>query len=95
MEMVIWYLAQWSTWGKQQYFDRIFPEVYETLMPSSVARSKSIGCEGARWPKTTEPETGVNSSGDINAVLMWQQPHPFYLANLAYQARPTQETLRR
>ncbi|KAJ4398330.1 hypothetical protein N0V91_010306 [Didymella pomorum] len=95
MEMVIWHLAQWSTWGKQQYFDRVFPEIYETLLPSSIARAKRMGWEGARWPKMTELETGVNSPGDINAFLMWQQPHPFYLANLAYQAKPTRETLQR
>ncbi|KAF9700041.1 hypothetical protein EKO04_001646 [Ascochyta lentis] len=94
-EMAIWHLAHWSTWGRQQYFDKIFPAVYETLLPSSIARAQSMGWEGARWPKMTELETGVNSPGDINAVLMWQQPHPFYLANLAYQAKPTRDTLQR
>ncbi|KZM25738.1 uncharacterized protein EKO05_0006052 [Ascochyta rabiei] len=95
MEMVVWHLAHWSTWGRQQYFDNIFPAMYETLLPSSTARAQSMGWEGARWPKMTELETGVNSPGDINAVLMWQQPHPFYLANLAYQAKPTRDTLQR
>lgn len=95
MEMVIWHLAHWSVWGKQRYFDDIFPKLYETLLPSSTARAQSMGWEGARWPKMTDLETGVNSPGDINALLMWQQPHPFYLANLAYQSRPTRETLQR
>ncbi|KAH9864321.1 hypothetical protein J1614_010255 [Plenodomus biglobosus] len=93
MEMLIWHNAHWATWGKQKYFDNIFPELYETLLPSSVARAKSMGWEGARWPKMTELNTGVSSPGDINAVLLWQQPHPFYLAQLAYQAHPTRETL--
>lgn len=52
-----------------------------------------MGWDGARWPKMTEVETGVSSPGDINAFLAWQQPHPFYLARLAYQARPDAETL--
>jgi hypothetical protein len=95
MEMVIWHLAHWSLWGKQRYFDNIFPKLYETLLPSSITRAQSMGWEGARWPKMTDLETGVNSPGDINALLMWQQPHPFYLANLAYQSRPTRETLQR
>ncbi|CBY00472.1 hypothetical protein LEMA_P016020.1 [Plenodomus lingam JN3] len=93
MEMLIWHNAHWATWGKQKYFDNIFPALYETLLPSSLARAKSMGWEGARWPKMTELNTGVNSPGDINAVLLWQQPHPFYLAQLAYQAHPTRETL--
>ncbi|KAF2830406.1 hypothetical protein CC86DRAFT_463713 [Ophiobolus disseminans] len=93
MEMLIWHNAHWATWGKQKYFNDIFPELYETLLPSSLARAKSMGWEGARWPKMTELETGVSSPGDINALLLWQQPHPMYLAQLAYQAHPTRETL--
>ena len=60
MEMVIWHLAHWSVWGKQRYFDNIFPKLYETLLPSSTARAQSMGWEGARWPKMTDLETGVN-----------------------------------
>lgn len=43
----------------------------------------------------TELNTGVSSPGDINALLLWQQPHPIYLAQLAYQASRTRETLER
>jgi hypothetical protein len=95
MEMVVWHNAHWVTWGRQEHFDNIFPELYETLLPSSLARATSMGWAGARWPKMTELKTGVNSPGDINAYLSWQQPHPIYLAQLAYQALPTVETLRR
>ncbi|KAH7093163.1 Six-hairpin glycosidase-like protein [Paraphoma chrysanthemicola] len=95
MEMLIWHNAHWATWGKQKYFDNIFPALYESLLPSSLARAKSMGWEGARWPKMTELETGVSSPGDINALLLWQQPHPMYLAQLAYQAEPTRETLQK
>lgn len=95
MEMLIWHNAHWATWGRQKYFDNIFPELYETILPSSLARAKYMGWEGARWPKMTELETGVSSPGDVNAQLIWQQPHPFYLANLAYEANPTRETLQK
>ncbi|KAI0573018.1 hypothetical protein TUN199_10237 [Pyrenophora tritici-repentis] len=93
MEMVIWHNAHWATWGKQKYFDNVFPALYETLLPSSLARAQYMGWEGARWPKMTDPWTGVSSPGDVNAQLIWQQPHPFYLANLAYAANPTVNTL--
>lgn len=95
MEMVIWHNAHWSTWGRQRYFDNVFPALYETLLPSSLARAKSMGWQGARWPKMTDPIYGINSPGDINGVLLWQQPHPMYLAQLAYQASPTKQTLKR
>ncbi|KAI0181667.1 Six-hairpin glycosidase-like protein [Hypoxylon sp. FL1284] len=95
MEMVVWHNAHWSTWGRQKYFDDIFPEIYESLLPSSLARAESMGWEGARWPKMTEIITGVSSPGGINGLLMWQQPHPMYLAELAYQASPTRDTLKR
>ncbi|RMZ37676.1 hypothetical protein CA14_004839 [Aspergillus flavus] len=95
MEMVIWHNAHWATWGRQEQFDSIFPELYDTLLPSSFARARSMGWDGARWPKMTDVETGVSSPGGINGLLMWQQPHPMYLATLAYQASPTHETLER
>ncbi|KAI1639131.1 Six-hairpin glycosidase-like protein [Biscogniauxia mediterranea] len=95
MEMVVWHNAHWVTWGRKKHFDNIFPKLYETLLPSSLARAKSMGWEGARWPKMTEVNTGVNSPGDINGLLIWQQPHPIYLAELAYAAEPTQATLER
>lgn len=73
MEMVVWHNAHWSTWGRQKYFDNIFPELYETFLPSSLARAKSMGWEGAKWPKMTETNTGVSSPGSINGLLLWQQ----------------------
>jgi hypothetical protein len=48
MEMVVWHNAHWATWGRQEHFDNIFPALYESLLPSSLARAKSMGWEGAR-----------------------------------------------
>ncbi|KAI5925895.1 Six-hairpin glycosidase-like protein [Camillea tinctor] len=95
MEMVVWHNAHWVTWGRKEHFDNIFPKLYETLLPSSLARAKSMGWEGARWPKMTEIDTGASSPGGINGLLLWQQPHPIYLAELAYAADPTRVTLER
>jgi hypothetical protein len=95
MEMVIWHNAHWSTWGRQTHFDDIFPALYESLLNSSLERAESQGWQGARWPKMTELVTGRSSPGGINGLLMWQQPHPMYLASLAYQASPTNTTLER
>ncbi|KAL4954458.1 Six-hairpin glycosidase-like protein [Aspergillus filifer] len=93
MEMLIWHNAHWVTWGREEHFHAIFPALYETLLPSSLERARKMGWEGARWPKMTETETGVSSPGGINGLLLWQQPHPLYLAELAYLTSPTPETL--
>lgn len=54
LEMVVWHCAQWATWGRQKYFDRIFPSVYESLLPSAEARAHRMGWDGARY--VPEPE---------------------------------------
>ncbi|KAL5000867.1 Six-hairpin glycosidase-like protein [Aspergillus recurvatus] len=95
MEMVVWHNAHWVTWGRGEFFNAIFPALYESLLPSSVERAQKMGWEGARWPKMTETNTGVSSPGGINGLLLWQQPHPMYLAKLAYKASPTRETLKK
>ncbi|KAL4737129.1 Six-hairpin glycosidase-like protein [Aspergillus similis] len=93
MEMVVWHNAHWVTWGRKEFFDAIFPALYESLLPSSIERARRMGWEGARWPKMTETNTGVSSPGGINGLLLWQQPHPMYLAKLAYKASPARNTL--
>ncbi|EXL42264.1 hypothetical protein FOCG_15612 [Fusarium oxysporum f. sp. radicis-lycopersici 26381] len=95
MEMVVWHSAHWISWGRDRYFHNIFPALYEKLLPTSLARAKKMGWEGARWPKMTETITGRSSPGGINAYLMWQQPHPMYMAMLAFKSKPTKKTLKR
>ncbi|KAI0431352.1 Six-hairpin glycosidase-like protein [Xylaria sp. FL1042] len=95
MEQVLWHNAHWCTWGRLEHFDNIFPELYEIFLPSSTARATTMGWEGARWPKMTETSTGRSSPGGINGYLLWQQPHPMYLAELRYGISPTKATLER
>ncbi|KAI0877090.1 Six-hairpin glycosidase-like protein [Hypoxylon argillaceum] len=95
MEQVLWHNAHWCTWGRETHFDDAFPQLYETFLPSSIERAKLMGWEGARWPKMTETNTGRSSPGGINGLLLWQQPHPMYLAELRYQISPTKEILER
>ncbi|KAF4445644.1 hypothetical protein F53441_10644 [Fusarium austroafricanum] len=94
MEMVIWHSAHWISWGRDQHFHNIFPALYEKLLPTSLDRAKKMGWKGARWPKMTETITGRSSPGGINAYLMWQQPHPMYMAMLSFKSMPTKKTLK-
>ncbi|TGJ88068.1 hypothetical protein E0Z10_g682 [Xylaria hypoxylon] len=96
MEQVLWHNAHWCTWGREEHFDNIFPELYETFLPSSIARAKAMGWEGARHVLTLITSYARRSSpGGINGLLLWQQPHAMYLAELRYQISPTKETLER
>ncbi|KAM0329493.1 hypothetical protein ACHAQA_004802 [Verticillium albo-atrum] len=95
MEMVVWHNAHWVSWGREEHFHNIFPALYEKLLPTSFARAELMGWEGARWPKMTDTMTGRSSPGLINALLLWQQPHPMYMAMLAYKTKPTKEILER
>ena len=58
MEMVVWHNAHWATWGRQKFFDDIFPALYETLLPSSIARAKAMGWDGARFACLSQTRGG-------------------------------------
>ncbi|EAU92083.1 hypothetical protein CC1G_09604 [Coprinopsis cinerea okayama7 len=45
---------------------------------------------GARWPKMTDP-SGRSSPGELNNLLIWQQPHPLVFAQ--YELRSVQSPL--
>ena len=94
MEMVLWHSAQWARWGKWEIFNRAIPGVYERFLASSLDRAREMGWKGAKWGKMSDP-TGRSAPGEINSLLIWQQPHPFYFAELEWRAFPTRKTLRK
>ncbi len=55
---------------------------------------KSEGYLGARWPKCIGPG-GREWPHEIHSLLIWQQPHPIFFAELDYRAHPTQATLKK
>ncbi|KAF2011595.1 hypothetical protein BU24DRAFT_426664 [Aaosphaeria arxii CBS 175.79] len=93
MEMVFWHLAHWTLWNKWNLYDRSIG-VYERFLPTSIERARDQGCDGARIGKMSDP-TGRSAPGQINSVLIWQQPHPMYFAEMEYRSFPTQATLKK
>lgn len=91
MEMYWWHAAHWAIWNRWPQIERSLG-IYRKLLPSAKALAKSQGYAGARWPKCLGPE-GREWPHEIHALLAWQQPHPLFLAELEYRARPTQATL--
>lgn len=94
LEMVVWHLLHWGRWGKWDLLNRSIPGMYERFLPTSLQRAQDQGYKGARWGKMSDP-TGRSAPGEINSLLIWQQPHPFYVAENEYRAFPNQDTLQK
>lgn len=90
-EMHWWHAAHFALWGRAEVTAESL-DWYKTTLPQSRARAAHYGRTGAWWPKMTG-ENGVESPSTINPFIMWQQPHPIYLAELVYRADPSEETL--
>ncbi|KAF1938054.1 hypothetical protein EJ02DRAFT_505641 [Clathrospora elynae] len=93
MEMVFWHIAHWMFWGKWDLYDRSIG-VYERFLTSSYERAQEQGYEGARLGKMNDP-SGRSAPGEINSLLIWQQRHPMYFAEMDYRYSPTQDMLRK
>ncbi|KAI5928276.1 Six-hairpin glycosidase-like protein [Camillea tinctor] len=92
LEMVIWHLLHFSRWDKFPLLWRSIPNMYSQFLDSSIDRARLQGYDGARWGKMTDP-TGRSAPGEINSLLIWQQPHAMYFAELEYRAFPNETTL--
>jgi hypothetical protein len=93
MEMYWWHAAHWALWGHPEILERSLDHLTE-MMPPSRAMAKLEGCKGVKWPKMTDP-SGMESPSGIGPALVWQQPHPIYLAELVWRARKDRATLER
>jgi len=93
MEMYWWHAAHWALWGHADILEKSLDGIKE-MMPPSRAMAKLEGCKGVKWPKMTDP-TGLESPSGVGPALVWQQPHPIYLAELVWRARRDKATLER
>ncbi|WP_031554446.1 hypothetical protein, partial [Parvularcula oceani] len=91
-EMHWWHAAHFTLWGRDELTAPAL-DWYADTLPQARARAAHYRREGAWWPKMTGPDA-VESPSTINPFIMWQQPHPIYLAELLYRAAPSEETLR-
>jgi len=84
MEMYWWHAAHWALWGHPEILEKSLRNL-TLLMPAGEAMAKLEGAKGVKWSKMTDP-TGIESPSGVGPVLVWQQPHPIYLAELVYRA---------
>ena len=91
-EMIWWHAAHFALWGHPELLARNL-EWYQARLPEARSLAASRGLRGARWAKMVGPE-GRESPGG-NPLIVWNQPHPIYLAELLYRLTPDGATLAR
>jgi Glycosyl hydrolase family 95 catalytic domain len=84
MEMYWWHSAHWALWGRPEILEKSLCRLTE-LMPAGKSMAKREGCKGVKWSKMTDP-SGSESPSGIGPILVWQQPHPIYLAELVWRS---------
>ncbi|KAK3315132.1 Six-hairpin glycosidase-like protein [Apodospora peruviana] len=94
LEMNLWNSLPFARWGHFPLLWRSLPGMYSRFLQSSLDRAHQQGYEGARWGKMTDP-TGRSAPGEINSLVIWQQPHPMYFAETEYRIFPNSTTLER
>ena len=91
LEMHWWHGVHFAVWGRLPLFERSLA-FYERILPLARATASRQGYRGARWPKMVGPD-GHDAPSRVGPLLIWQQPHPIYYAELCYRQRPTRRTL--
>jgi len=94
LEMNLWNSLPFARWGHFPLLWRSLPDMYNRFLRSSLDRARDQGYVGARWGKMTDP-TGRSAPGEINSLVIWQQPHPMYFAEIEYRSFPNATTLAR
>lgn len=93
LEMLIFHAAHWASWGRPELLERSLVWYLQAL-PFAQRVARRHGVEGAWWSKMAGPN-GWNSPSTVNPFIMWQQPHPIYLAELVWRTRGDRATLAR
>ncbi|HEV2437496.1 MAG TPA: twin-arginine translocation signal domain-containing protein [Verrucomicrobiae bacterium] len=93
LEMHWWHCVHFTAWNRFKLFENSLA-FYEHILPLAGETAQHQGYRGARWPKMIGPD-GHDSPSSIGPLLIWQQPHPIYYAELSYREQPGQKTLAR
>lgn len=91
LEMHWWHGVHFALWDRLQMLERSL-DWYQEILPAARSIAQRQGYEGVRWPKMTNPN-GEDSPSGIGPMLIWQQPHPIYYAELVYRQKPDRTTL--
>ena len=93
LEMHWWHAAHFALWNRVSLLEKSLGW-YASILPAARELAQSQGYRGARWPKMVGPE-GRDSPSPVGPLLIWQQPHPIFYAELCYRSHPNRATLAR
>ncbi|MES2462397.1 MAG: glycoside hydrolase family 65 [Armatimonadota bacterium] len=93
LEMHWWHAVHFAVWNRFSRLEASLGYCQRIRDRARVAAAVQ-GYRGARWPKMADPE-GRDSPSPVGPLLIWQQPHPIYYAELAYRQSPNAETIAR
>lgn len=91
LEMHWWHVVHFALWGRLDHLESSL-SYYNRILFRAQETARRQGYAGARWPKMVGPE-GQESPSGVGPMLIWQQPHPIYYAELCYRQHKDQETL--
>lgn len=91
LEMHWWHAVHWALWGRTELLEKNM-DWYKTVAPKARDIAKRQGFDGIRWQKMTD-NTGDETPSTIGALLIWQQPHYIYFAELIYRNKKSKAVL--
>jgi len=93
LEMHWWHAAHFAAWNRISLLEKSL-DWYSSILPAARRTAATQGYVGVRWPKMVGPE-GRDSPSPIGPLLIWQQPHPIFYAELCRRIRGNSATLKR
>jgi protein-glucosylgalactosylhydroxylysine glucosidase len=93
LEMHWWHAAHFALWNRLPMLEKSLGW-YLSILPVARQSAGAQGYAGARWPKMVGPE-GQDSPSPIGPLLIWQQPHPIFYAELSYRSHRNRRILDR
>lgn len=84
LEMHWWHGSHFPVWNRPHLLQPSL-DWYFTALDGARETARRQGFDGVRWPKQVAPD-GRESPSDIGPFLIWQQPHPIYLAELLWRS---------
>jgi hypothetical protein len=91
LEMHWWHGVHFALWGRIGMLENNLV-YYQKIIGLARETAQRQGYKGVRWPKMVGPE-GHESPSGVGPMLIWQQPHPIYYAELCYRQHQNEETL--
>jgi hypothetical protein len=84
LEMHWWHSVHFPLWGESDVLRNQLDWYCEHLGAMQETASRQ-GYAGARWGKMLGPDA-IESPSKVGPLVIWQQPHPIYYAELLYRA---------